>query len=89
MRLQVPLLLGLRGLGNGGILTELLKTSLSILESVLGNTVVEPGHGLSNPLKQLKERRKEREREREREREGKVSLWKTDVEDRWLIIPFS
>ena len=54
MRLQVALLLGLWGLGDSGILTELLKTSLSVLEGVLRHTVIEPGHRLSNPLKQLK-----------------------------------
>ena len=66
--LQAALLLGLRGLGDSGILTELFETALSILEGVLRHTVFEPWHRLSNPFKQLK-RRKERERERERERD--------------------
>ena len=69
MRLQVALLLGLGGLGDGGVLTELLETALSVLESVLGNTIAEPGHGLGNPLQQLKGREGEKEWGRERERE--------------------
>ena len=74
--LQAALLLGLRGLGDSGILTELFETALSILEGVLRHAVFEPWHRLSNPLKQLK-RRKERERERERE----MSLWAPDEND--------
>ena len=56
VRLQVALLLGLGWLGDGGVLTELLEAALSVLEGVLGNTITEPGHGLGNPLQQLKEK---------------------------------
>lgn len=51
--LEVALLLGFGWLGDGGILTKLLESALSLLEGVVWHTVAEPRHGLGNPLEQL------------------------------------
>ena len=53
MGLQGPLLVSLGGLGGSGILTELLQTGLGIGQGVLLCLIVQPWHGLLDPLNQL------------------------------------
>ena len=52
--LQLSLLLGLGGLGDAGVLAELLQPLLGGLEGGLGAAVVEPGQSLLNPLQELR-----------------------------------
>ena len=54
--LQSPLLFGLGGLGDGVVLAELLHTSLGVWQGVLLGLVVQPRHGLLDPLNQLEGR---------------------------------
>ena len=56
MGLKLSLLLGLGGLGDAGVLAELLQPSLGILQGGLRTAVVEPGQRLLDPLKELRGR---------------------------------
>ena len=51
---KFSLLLGLGGLGDAGVLAELLQPLLGSLQGSLGAAVVEPGQGLLDPLQELR-----------------------------------